>query len=188
MREIQTEMNWDLLKTKVEIVSGIVGMIAIIGGGGYALFEYWERADSDRAKESFTFVERFYKTPIIDAQLKLSTSWGKHEVELRKLSSAAGKGETAAVDAYTTFILTTVASEQLEPAIFTMIGFFEGIGLCTKHDWCDKKMAEAFFCDRAREFYQLHFRFIRHKREQWSNPKLAGETDEFVYKTCSAGT
>jgi hypothetical protein len=178
IRRFNSDFPWDEAKKRMDVLSPIVTMTAIMVGGGYALFQYSDHAQAERAKESFTFVERYYKPPIVDAQLSLSTVWNRHAAALNE----AREKDVGAP--YTAFILDVIAKERLETQIFTMTGFYEGIGLCTKHGWCDKNIVAAFFCDRAREFFQLHVRFLGFKRHQWSNPKLAAETEEFVQREC----
>lgn len=178
-------MSWESAKKRTEVLYDVVSMLAIVIGGGYALWQYNDHVQAQRAKESFTFVERFYSAPISDAYFKLSTAWDRHALAVKKLR---GKGDAN----YTKFIISTIKAERLERDIYMLLGFYEGVGLCIHHGWCDRRMAQTFFCESASLFFFLHYRFIALKRSEWSNPRFGAETERLVKKTCpppeSAGT
>jgi hypothetical protein len=171
------KVTWERAKLITDVLAPSIATISLVVGGIFAVFQYFKHEQSERAKESLVFVERYYKSPIMDADLRLALAWGKHSAALTNAAKRGG-------NSYTKFILQTIAAEKLEPSILTMIGFYEGIALCSRNNWCETEMITSFFCDPTQTFFELHYRFIVEKRKQLSNQQLAKEVEHFSRKMC----
>jgi len=170
-------MNWERAKLITEVIAPIASTVGLLAGGAYAIYEYWDHSQSEKAKQALVFIDRYYRNPVLDAQLQIQAGWNKHVGSLTKAATQGG-------EEYTQFVLKTIAAERLERDISIMVGFYESIGLCSRDSWCDKDLVKTFFCDPADDFFRLHYRYISAKRKELYNPMLGRELETFVNKTC----
>jgi len=173
-------MSWASAKLKSEVIGIWVGILSVLAGGGYAIWEYGQHKAAEAAKEAMSYVQRSQQAPIFDAQLKISGVWNAKDAMMKEVAS---KGE----DAYRQFLLGTIRDEKLEPHVFSLLGFYEALATCSRRGWCDEDIAKSFFCSSARRFLRTHYQFITDRREQWKQGELGKETESFV-KRCGAAS
>lgn len=159
-------------------VSSIVGILAILIGGTFAVYKYLQAGKSDRIKETLAYVERYHKSPMYDVRMKLEDVWVRHEEQL--ITKLQGDDKE-----YEQFVLKVVSAEKLETDIFAFVSFFESVQACMHTKVCDEVTAKSFFCDDAVSFFHLHYRFIARERSRRNDPALAEMLERFSKTTCT---
>ncbi|BCT69252.1 hypothetical protein [Nitrosospira sp. NRS527] len=162
-------------KAFIEVVGTILGWLALLFGGGFAICQYLEKNKADRIKESLVFVERFQKAPIYDKWERIASTWRNHEEEMNDLLKIPGVTEQ-----WNSFVLTTIKEEQIEGDVFAIIDFFRLVHVCARSEICDADTINEFFGSEVRTFFRLHYPFISYNRETRKNPSHAKELEEFV--------
>lgn len=161
---------WDTLTT-------ILQVFTILCGGIFALYEYKQKEASDQIRDTLLYVDRYEKPPLHDIRYRLDRIWSSKEADLL---SSLSKGEAE----YERLVMETVASNQLEPDVFSMIKFFESLKTCVKGGICSAETAKAFFCSDATAFFNLHQRFILAERKSRNDSTLGGFLEEWVKRDC----
>jgi hypothetical protein len=126
------------------IVVGWVSIAASLIGGFIALHTYLQSAESERAKETLKYRERFDLPRYVVPIKKIEESLKKHEDELTR---AIELGDQAA----TRTVTNLIQSEKID--IDSVVDIYEEIYLCIEAKLCDRDIATRFFGKRAYEMY-----------------------------------
>jgi hypothetical protein len=126
------------------IVVGWVSILASLIGGFIALHTYLQSAESERAKETLKYRERFDLPRYVVPIKKIEESLKKHEDELTR---AIESGDQAA----TRYVTGLIRDDKID--IDSVVDIYEEIYLCIETRLCDSAIATRFFGKRAYEMY-----------------------------------
>lgn len=165
-------------KTLTDIITGWLGVVALIVGGFFAGYQYLQKVTADRVKETLLYEEMFNKPPIYDARYRIGKVWLEHSKELDEVLQP-----TATDKQYHDFVLNIIEAQKIGTDIMVLIDFFETLETCLTNRICDAQTAHAFFGGYARHFYHLHYPYIIQLRQEWNDPSFAKEIETFVKPT-----
>lgn len=163
-------MNLNRFKTVSDIVSVWFGLFALVAGGIFAVVQYLDKEKSERVKNSMELLARFNDKHVVDANTKLVAAWSRHEDALIAVATKVG----GTPQEFDDFIVRTMRDEQLFPAFYTMVDFYELVQICISERLCDKATSEALFLHDANRFYTLHFPAIEYVRKNRQDETFAG--------------
>ncbi len=126
------------------LIVGWISILASLIGGYIALHTYLQSANSERAKETLKYRERFDLPRYVVPIKKFEESLKVHEDDLTR---AIGNGDEAA----TRYVTSLIQREQID--IDSVVDIYEEIYLCIESKLCDKDIAVRFFGKRAYEMY-----------------------------------
>lgn len=169
-------MKLNDFKTVSDIASAWFGLLALLAGGGFAVFQYLEKDKADRVKETLSYLERYNKSPILDARQRLLVAWRAHDAEL--VSSITKP--TGSADEYRQLVLHVIETEALYLSIIPLVDFYDSLQVCSNAKVCDPATAKQFFLRDARTFYTLHYPLIEAERSGRKDPRFAVALEAFA--------
>ena len=172
-------MKLESAKTFTNIVSGLVGVAAILSGGLFALNEYLDSKDKVRIEHTLTFMTRWQSAPLYEAQQRINGAWLDAFPELKGILTVQ---DTPAriTDACDEFVLRTIKTKSLEGDLAVIVDFFQGLSICAQRAICDESSVRAFFGSYARRFFRLHFAYITQIRQERNDPSFALDLETFA--------
>jgi hypothetical protein len=162
-------------KTISELWSTWIGLVALILGGLFAMFQYLEKEKADRARYSMDFLKQYNAKEVFDARQHLARVWGQRQQMLSDLARA----ETDAARKHGAYVLETIEQEKLSNDIVVMADFYEKIQICSERSLCDPVTSKALFRKDAMHFYRLHYSYIQEVRSK-ADKTFAAELEDFV--------
>jgi hypothetical protein len=163
-------------KTVVDISATVLGVVGLAIGGAFTVFQYLDKVDADRVKETLTFVERFQKPPINEKWERITSAWLKNEQQMYEILD----NPNLTGDQWTDFVLNVVKRENIESDVVGGIDFFRSLQVCVHKKICDSETAKAFFGSEVRPFFRLHYPLIAAKRKARNDPSFAKELEDFI--------
>ena len=158
-------MNLDQTKTLSEIIGIWFTIVALLLGGGFALFEYLDQKQETRLEATVSHVREFRREPMHSINRKLSKSEQTASYDATKLLKEF-PSETVAQHYYK-FIIQRVEDDDLAADLDQMINFYEEVVICVYTGICDRDSAENYFFLRGRNFYRTYYPYICSEREKW---------------------
>ena len=149
-------------KLVTDIATPWIGTVALIGAGIFSMFQYLENEKGNRVKETLTFLDRYNKTPFLDARRNISIMWEKN-AEKRDVLLKAKPFPESEFDA---LVIKIIGDEKLQLDMSLTIEFFESLEVCVKKNICDADTAIQFFQPEAIAFYRLYLAHIESLRTQ----------------------
>jgi hypothetical protein len=133
--------NWIDKATKVLVLFGI------------PMFFVQEhiKNEQDRAGNTLEFVKRFGEAELVGHRMALLKPWLQYDVA----SLETAKIPKEALDQLVLKMI--VVSEQehngdLRSSIFSIVDFYESLGICVEINRCNQQIAKAYFLDYAHRF------------------------------------
>ena len=171
-------MTLERSKTITDIATAWIGVIALVAGGGFAVYQYLQKENGDRVKETLNFLDRYNKSPFSEARRTVAGVWERHSDKQNVLLS---KSPFSAQE-YNDFALDVIQHEKIGPDILLLIEFFESLEICVRKEICDSQVAMLFFQPEARALYNQHFAKISFERTKRTDPRLAHELEAFCQR------
>lgn len=125
-------------KTWLDLITSILTIFGSLAAGTYALIQYNDSSNAERAKETLKFIERFGKDELHSSKLNLNKSVDEILPELREKLK---KGEKE----YADFLLENIKQRKLDYDIGEISDFYDQIYVCSESSLCDADISLKFF-------------------------------------------
>lgn len=113
-------------------------IIGTLAGGGYALVQYVDNSNADRAKETLKFVERFDNDRLYNSRQKVEIGLEQMEEDLRK-SLKAGEAE------YENHLAAGINEKSISHSLNQIFDFYDQLHACSLANLCDTEISLRFF-------------------------------------------
>jgi len=156
-------MNLERVKTLTDIATAWLGVIALISGGLFAIYQYLQTEKASKVKETLSFLKQFNEAPIFDARKNISMARERND-EL--LEAALNKNPFSEQD-YDNVILNYEKREGLLKDIYIIFDFFDILQVCADKKICDVETTELFFKEESCAlFHQHHARVMLERKKR----------------------
>lgn len=145
----------------------ILRVFAIVGGGWWAVHEYLDRKENLQVEQTLKFTERFEQFPVWGAREKIDRAWLTEEPEILRILV-----QEKNVAAWPGFVNQLVVEHALQLDVFTMIDFFEALGICIQQKICHAESARKFFSRKVILFFNQHMHYIYATRERLNDDSI----------------
>lgn len=156
-----TKETLEKIKLASEIATAWIGVLALIGGGGFAIQQYIDKKHDDRVKETLNFLDRYYDDPFLSARAELSKAWDAHAHEEDELLGSPSSTN----EAIHKFFVKVVHDEHIEGASSMVVDFYGALDSCVMEKICDRATARRFFQDDAKVYYHRGYAYIMEQRK-----------------------
>lgn len=164
--------QWE--KLSITIVS-FVTVLAIIGGGLFALIEYYDHKADGRKKISLALVSDYHSKEYREYRENIDEAW---EVGHPVLISALTK-EKCKSRAYNKYVVALVSEEKLSNDVGYIMDFFERVATCVNSDLCDKQIIDKFFKKSGRTFFRKYYPYVCNLRNKWQDNSIWSNTEVY---------
>lgn len=155
-------MNLDRIKILTDIATAWLGVIALISGGIFAIYQYMQTEKASKVKETLGFLKDFNEAPIFDARKNISMARERND-EL--LDAALNKKPFNEQD-YDNFILSYEKREGLLKDIYIVFDFFDMLQVCADKKICDVETVKLFFKDESCALFHQHYARVMVERKK----------------------
>lgn len=162
------------IKQISDMISVWVGILSLIAGGIWGIFEYLDRKQQGRVAETLAYVDRYNDSPMYGARKRIEMIWFEKGDEAKKVLLFGDAKK------WTEFVLKLVSAHRLRSDILTMLEFYELIAVCTKEKICDTNTAYSFFGPQALSFKNQHIRYIKWLRGDLRDESIGRELQRFA--------
>jgi hypothetical protein len=150
-----TKLTARLSKIVLEI-GKMAGAVAAVLGIVYGAIEYEERKHQGRVDQSLRLFDKFNSTPFTTYRETINKVVTENVVELR----AAARD----VEELSRFVLAMVRNNRVEPHLWLVMDFFDGVAVCIKNNLCDANTAHQLLAPRAQELHETFYQYIQSQR------------------------
>ncbi len=134
-------------------------VIAIIAGL-WILFEYYDRVDKAKIKETLKYVDRFQKNKVFHSKTALRKFWLEPENR--------AKLDEHQIDQWPKLATKMVKSHKdQEEYLLTVLDFYRDVSLCALSDVCHKKKTCEYFGNSIYDFNFLYGDMINEWEKDW---------------------
>lgn len=154
--------QWDGLSGFITVI----GFLSVIIGAVWAMFEYTQRVEASKARETMALIEIWEIRGAKDAYISLSREVAS---ELPSLMAQA-KQSSLPKDQARKIVYSKVSIRVLQKAenvahVEMVIYFFNRVSLCIQANLCSAKIARVFFADTLDDFMDYFADDIRKQRK-----------------------
>ncbi|WP_156374478.1 hypothetical protein [Pseudorhodoferax sp. Leaf274] len=147
-----SDVMWARRKVLTEVLVPWVGVVALIVGGVFGLWQYAGKLHGDRVERTMKFRDEFRTGNVAEASAKVAETWTTRQLALA--SKLRDKNTTRAV--FATYVADVLQEAQSRSALLLVSEFYDDLAVCVKEGVCDKGTAKTFFAEGARLTYNLH--------------------------------
>lgn len=155
MRRGSTALTARLTKLVLEI-GKIAGAIAAILGIVYGALEYSERKHQNRVDQSLRLFDKFNSAPFTTYREEITRAVTGNRDALRAAAKDVGE--------LSRFVLAMVQDNRIEPHLWLVMDFFDGVAVCISNNLCDAYTAHQLLAPRAQELYEVFYQYIESQR------------------------
>jgi hypothetical protein len=167
-------------------VERLTRVIVLLGIPMFFVGEFLKR-EQDRASNTLDFVKRFQDSQLVAQRFVLLKPWMQYDVK----SIEAAQVPKSVLDELVIKMIDvskqTANQDDLRPAIFSLVDFYESLGICVEISRCDRNIAENYFEDYARRFYCLYQPYIEHLREKQLVTSYGSRLESFALQKGPCG-
>lgn len=165
---------WDRNRHSVEIVGIWVEALGVLTAAVLGIQQYRENSRAEQVDITLKYLERFQEDRIFTARSQLEAAWNARRGEVfALLQQPDGEAE------FVQYLEKTIADNGLDPAIGTMMDFFDELQACTTSGLCDRDTAIRFFGKYAYDFHGLLAPHIARQRLELRDPQIGSGIDYF---------
>jgi hypothetical protein len=172
--ETQTSSWWDRNRQSVEIVGIWVEALGVVTAAVLGIQQYRENSQADKVNITLKYLDRFQEDRIFKARGDLDAAWNARREEVfALLQQPDGEAKLES------FLEKTIAESGLDPAIATVMDFFDELQACTTSGLCDRETAIRFFGKYAYDFHGLLAPYIALQRKALRDLQIGSGVDFF---------
>ncbi len=134
-------------------------MLGTLAGGGYALVQYLDNSNAERAKETLKFVERFDKDRLYESRQRIDMALEQMEDELRKKLK---EGESE----YQAHLKAGIKDKLLFYHLNQIFDFYDQLHACSVANLCDADISLRFFGKYAYDLVGTIYPYIEQQKTQ----------------------
>lgn len=160
----------------------VITKLALMAGGIFAAWEYWEAKKDARIARATTYFERFENGEVGDARRRINGALRPYVGQLQMLDPA----ELSFADR-DRIILAVVEENggQIASDIDTIIDYFQGVSICVSAQLCERSVVELYFAESDAPTLWNNFEpYIRARRV--NNPKFASAFEKLAAERVAA--
>lgn len=165
----------DRIKTLSDIIATWVTILGVFAGGIFGLIQYVEKSKGERVKATLDYVDRYNKSPLLEAQTQLNEFWNARAADVFAQQKAGEAQLSAYVDG-------AIREHRLESNVELLVSFFENLRACTCAELCDQATVNRFFDKHAYDWHGLLYPYLAKQRERLCDPTF-GESLGLLAKT-----
>ena len=170
----QTSSWWERNRHSVEIIGIWVEALGVVTAAVLGIQQYRENSQADKVNITLKYLDRFQEERIFKARGDLDAAWNARREEVfALLQQPDGEAKLAA------FLEKTIADGSLDPAIGTVMDFFDELQACTTSGLCDRDTAIRFFGKYAYDFHGLLAPHIALQRKELRDVQIGSGVDFF---------
>ncbi len=146
----------------------VAGVISLIYGVGFGIFQYYEAKKEKRIEESLSLFRQFNTAPFTDYRRNISIAL----VDNRQEIADAASDEKLLAAA----IASVVRKANLEAEVAFVFNFFDTVVYCAAKNICDPDVTYDLFYASANELYVPFYQYIQAQRNSFNDFGLGVET------------
>lgn len=161
--------------------AALFGAVAVIVGGLFALFEYWDRQNAARAAQTLQMIEVWETRGAEDAYLALAKIL---EAQVKGVHPTEVQNDERKKMVRDKIAQTALASVGGADSYLAVTQFFTRLSLCIQADLCSEDVAATFFSQTLSGFRSWFGQEIEARRE--TTPNHAMEMDRLLCRFAEA--
>lgn len=161
------------IKLYSDLIATWVAVVGALGSGAFALVQYYSNSSAERVKATLAYVERFNRSPVFNARLRLERFWDKRAEVVFQNNR---RGEKVLTD----FVVKSVRESGQAGDIAIVVEFFEDLHVCTCGEVCDETSAKRFFSKYAFDFHGLLFPYVADQRRRLKDNAFGHGLESFA--------
>lgn len=164
---------------RLEAISKILLIFGTLVGGGWGVYQYFERLDEQRVAATLEYVKRLNNDQLLAAQIQIGAAWYDARDKLHLLRNTPVPSRevyTARQRQLVMSVMTGAGSNTATGRTRSLVGnldllegFFAELKICIDSGICDASTAKIYFSSFAKRLYCLHEPFISHKAKTFSD-------------------
>jgi len=143
----------------------VAGVLLLFCAMAWAAGEHARQRAELRAAETDRHIAAFQRSPVGDAWRHLTGVWhaerDRQSVLLDRIAPLSGPALQVALRNYRAFVIDTVAENQLEADIETVVQFYTRLATCIRIGNCDATRAAGLFGGEAWSFRNQHYYYLQ---------------------------
>lgn len=165
---------WERHQHSLEVLRAWTEAIGALIVALMAIQQYKENSSAEQVNKTLKYLDRFREDRVFSARRALEDAWTAKRDEVFALTESQA-GESALAR----YVTDTIEKEKLEPAIATVMDFYDELEACTSADLCDRATAVRFFGKYAWDFHGLMHPYIEAQRAALHDGFIGVGIDQF---------
>jgi hypothetical protein len=145
------------------------------------------KREEERASNTLDFVKRFQESQLVAQRFVLLKSWMQYDVKAIETLQMPKQVLDDLVLKMIEVSTEGANQDELRPAIFSIVDFYETLAVCIDIRRCDRDIAVNYFDDYARRFYCLYQPYIHLLREQQQIAAYGARLESFALRKGPCG-
>jgi hypothetical protein len=167
---------WEQNRQWIEVAGVWAEALGVLTAAVLGIHQYRENSRADQVNITLKYLDRFQEERVFAARSALEAAWNAHRDEVFALMQLPdGDAEFAQ------FLERTVGEKGLEPAISTVLDFYDELQACTTSALCDRDTAIRFFGKYAYDFHGLLAPHIVAQRTELHDAQIGSGVDFFSH-------
>ena len=170
-------------KSIADALKSWLGIITILLGGCYSVFEYIEHKQTVKVQRSLSYVSSYRSGNISEAKLSLNQILVDQYTTFNEILSKTYSDDTSLSNAYNELVLKITKETSVQRNIEILFSFFEEVAICVERKLCDKEIINSFFSNDAKSLFNSYYPYICSLRDQWKNKSVYLKTEIFYIQS-----
>ena len=170
-------------KSTADALKSWLGVIAVLLGGCYSVFEYIEHKQTVKVQRSLSYVASYRSGNTTEAKLYLNKILVDQNTALNSILSKTYTDDTALSNAYNQLVLKITKESSVQRNIEILFSFFEEVAICVDRELCDAEIINSFFTNDAKSMFNSFYPYICSLRKQWKNNTVYLKTEDFYVQS-----
>ena len=166
-------------KALLDGIKSWLGVITVILGGCYSVFEYIEHKQAVKVQRSLAYVEKYRSGDTADAKLSLNQLLIDNTNDLNALLVKKYASNDELSKAYHSYVLNITKPTSTQRNIEVLFSFYEEVSICVERHLCDDEITQSFLANDAKTMFNSYYPYICHLRKQWKNDSVYRKTQMF---------
>lgn len=162
-------------KTWSDLLVVWLTVVGTLFGGGYALVQYLDNSNAERAKETLKFVERFDNVRLYESRQKIDIALEQMEDELRRKLK---EGEPV----YLTYLEAGIKDKLLSYHFNQIFDFYDQLHACSLASLCDTDISLRFFGKYAYDLVGTIYPYMEHQKAQSGDAQYGSGIKFYFFK------
>jgi hypothetical protein len=138
-------------------IGKVAGALTFLFGIPYGLWQYVQKERAARVEQSLRLFDKFNAAPFVTYREEIARVVTQNADAIAEAAKDAGELEK-------TIIGLVRKNEKIEPHLWLIMDFFDGVTVCVVNNLCDAATVEQLLAERARDFYEVFYPYIQMRR------------------------
>lgn len=162
----------------IQSISAIASVLALIGGGIYAIYQYDTKVKEDRVREVFTFLAKRDQPSLLNARRSVEASFNKAFEQIKVIGNEPKSEDRD--KRYCELVRGIIESNSLHGEFESIVEFYDTLDVCITTELCDSATARSFFQQDATRFSHAFFCYVQFRREDSKDSEYARGLDRIA--------